>query len=455
MDPSLEGSQALTPGGSLALGVAELLESFMHQGHRTHRRTSSNGSSSSFRLHRRQGSNGSACNGSPVKRMSTSHSASSFQKSHSHRSSLNTTPVRRGSSSGVISYSNLDVTDSDNDYNECESETQTSTVDPVTSTSANESTVSHPTHNESTRSRNGGNQPQLNSLEFYSTESSVDARGSDGGHDGDMDWSGSEDEVLQGQSSGLEPNDSNEDLLVSPHPDSDIVSSSSSPELLASTSTTDLITPPPQLPHKTAQQRSNDRAWSPEVVTFQPGKRRSSLEGVFSAASRRKFSRENSPLAISAASSSPVARLISQYDSNPPSSSCSTATLTEDHQPAPVATAPEIPFHIRRSVKAYGNYSPKLDGVLGTQTSRLLLSYCISRSHGTVVCTTTCKERNYCRPRDPASWTNMAATPDDCERTATVALPTAASGGSISGDLGTSAALDAFSTVYEFPLTRF
>ena len=44
---------------------------------------------------------------------------------------------------------------------------------------------------------------------------------------------------------------------------------------------------------------------------------------------------------------------------------------------------------------------------------------------------------------------------DDCERTATVALPTAASGGSISGDLGTSAALDTFSTVYELPLKRF
>ena len=53
------------------------------------------------------------------------------------------------------------------------------------------------------------------------------------------------------------------------------------------------------------------------------------------------------------------------------------------------------------------------------------------------------------------SWHEMAAMPDDCERTATVALPTAASGGSISGDLGTSAALDAFSTVYEFPLTHF
>ena len=46
----------------------------------------------------------------------------------------------------------------------------------------------------------------------------------------------------------------------------------------------------------------------------------------------------------------------------------------------------------------------------------------------------------------------MAAIPDDCERTATVALPTAASPGFISGELGISAALDAFSTVYELPL---
>ena len=49
----------------------------------------------------------------------------------------------------------------------------------------------------------------------------------------------------------------------------------------------------------------------------------------------------------------------------------------------------------------------------------------------------------------------MAAIPDDCERTATVALPTAASGGFISGEVGISAALDAFSTVYELPLMRF
>ena len=46
----------------------------------------------------------------------------------------------------------------------------------------------------------------------------------------------------------------------------------------------------------------------------------------------------------------------------------------------------------------------------------------------------------------------MAAIPDDCERTATVALPTAASPGFISGEVGISSALDAFSTVYELPL---
>ena len=50
---------------------------------------------------------------------------------------------------------------------------------------------------------------------------------------------------------------------------------------------------------------------------------------------------------------------------------------------------------------------------------------------------------------------NGRSIPDDCERTATVALPTAASAGLISGALGTSAALDAFSTLYELPLMRF
>ena len=54
----------------------------------------------------------------------------------------------------------------------------------------------------------------------------------------------------------------------------------------------------------------------------------------------------------------------------------------------------------------------------------------------------------------PPHGKNGHSISDDCERTATAALPTAASGGSISGDLGTSAVIDAFSTVYELPLKR-
>ena len=67
------------------------------------------------------------------------------------------------------------------------------------------------------------------------------------------------------------------------------------------------------------------------------------------------------------------------------------------------------------------------------------------------------KGHNYCQsiPRDPALWGKMAAIPDDCERTTTVALPTAAGSGFISGEFGISAALDAFSTVYELLLMRF
>ena len=49
----------------------------------------------------------------------------------------------------------------------------------------------------------------------------------------------------------------------------------------------------------------------------------------------------------------------------------------------------------------------------------------------------------------------MAAIPDDCDRTATAALPIAASSGFVSGEVGISAALDAFLTVYELLLTRF
>ena len=50
---------------------------------------------------------------------------------------------------------------------------------------------------------------------------------------------------------------------------------------------------------------------------------------------------------------------------------------------------------------------------------------------------------------------NGRSKPIVCERTVTAALPTAASAGFISGELGSIAALDAFSTVYELLLTCF
>ena len=63
---------------------------------------------------------------------------------------------------------------------------------------------------------------------------------------------------------------------------------------------------------------------------------------------------------------------------------------------------------------------------------------------------------NYCRPCDTASWQKKAALYRMIVRKLRqyLALPTAASAGLISGDLGTSAALDTFSTVYELPLMR-
>ena len=97
----------------------------------------------------------------------------------------------------------------------------------------------------------------------------------------------------------------------------------------------------------------------------------------------------------------------------------------------------------------------QLDGVPRTQTSRgtyySLTTVTVVEAHGAVACTTTCKGRNYCTPRDPASWQKWPLKMNDCERNATVALPTAASLNSVLY----SAALYAFSTVYELPLTRF
>ena len=97
------------------------------------------------------------------------------------------------------------------------------------------------------------------------------------------------------------------------------------------------------------------------------------------------------------------------------------------------------------------DFQPKQDGVLGTQTSRLLLSY----YNNTAIEATALFVQQRVKGAIIADLGGkMAAILDDCERT-TVALPTAATSGFISGEVGISAALDAFSTVYELPLTRF
>ena len=108
----------------------------------------------------------------------------------------------------------------------------------------------------------------------------------------------------------------------------------------------------------------------------------------------------------------------------------------------------------------------QLDGVPGTQTSRFLLSYTTAieatalfvQQHvkGAIIVWQQVKGAiiaDLYHVTPPHG--EMAAIPDDCDRTATVALPIAASSGFISGDVGIRAALDAFSTVYELPLTRF
>ena len=106
-------------------------------------------------------------------------------------------------------------------------------------------------------------------------------------------------------------------------------------------------------------------------------------------------------------------------------------------------------FNVATSNNEFVKGLQKLDGVPRTQTSRLLLSYYSTRSHGTAVCTTTCIGRNYCIPRDPASWQkNGRSIPDVCERSATIALPTAASPELLVDNHSSIAALDAFSTLY-------
>ena len=66
------------------------------------------------------------------------------------------------------------------------------------------------------------------------------------------------------------------------------------------------------------------------------------------------------------------------------------------------------------------------------------------------------KGHGYCKHvTSPHGKENGRSLPDDCERTATVALPTAASPELLVDNHSSVAALDAFSPIFEPPLMRF
>ena len=273
--------------------VATFIESVRYPSHLTSR----SGSNSSLRTHRRQNSNGSINSfriasspcASPVKGQSRCNSASSLQVSRSvsanHRTSLEPTPTRKGSGS-AIPYTKLDTSDSETDGTENGNETQPSSTQyqyyvPVA--------TSEPIEGNS----------QTTTRDLYSNESSADTRASDGGHDADSELSHGEDN-LHDRSSEAEPNESNvESSLTSPYAaESDDLTSISTPDILGSNSTSNLIS---------MSSSGHLRPLSPEVIV-----------------------QSTPPTNINS--------LISQFESNTPPASSSTTSLI----------ALQIPLHIRR-----------------------------------------------------------------------------------------------------------
>ena len=236
-------TSALSPGGTLSPGVAELLERVRLP---SHRRTGSNGSA---KLTRRRGSSGSCGSHrnvtppslSPVKRMS-SHSNCPLPSaaSTSHRASNHSVPFLESSGSGVT-YSKLGMSDSGSDENE------TGTHSSAAAGNITSSTVDDTLSNSVPRTRYPSTPQRLNSESYrshhneqeyphesrrslkdvYSNESSADTRATDGGHDADSESNDEDDENPLDQFSELEPVETNESNIESPILESDDLSSTS------------------------------------------------------------------------------------------------------------------------------------------------------------------------------------------------------------------------------------
>ena len=259
----------LAPDGSFSPEVTELIESVRHP--RGHRRNGSNGS---LRTHKRQGSSGSTAsskgvfadtmplrpqsrsstnlNNTPVRpQCGTNLSSSRVSTAHSSkRGSLEHTPSRRGSGSG-IPYSKMDSSDSESSsYKESNISTSVGIGSGLQDSVANHSTGEDSSGNMGSKSsiEDKKSSPKATSHQgLYSNESSMDTHGSDGdGHDADGESTSDGYENRFDRFSGTEPNETTESNIESSvaspsQAESDELTSCSTPDITESDITSSLI----------------------------------------------------------------------------------------------------------------------------------------------------------------------------------------------------------------------
>ena len=417
-----QNTAALSPGGTLSPGVAELLE---HVRLPSQRRTDSNGSAG---LSRRRGSSGSCGSHrnitppsmSPVKRMS-SHSNCPLPSAAStcRRASDQSALFLESSGSGVA-YSKLGMSDSGSDENETGTHSSaaagnitSSTVDDTLLNSIPRTrypTTPHRLNSEPYQDHNEQGYPHVSrrSLkEVYSNESSADTRASDGGHDADSESNDDTYENPLDQFSEIEPVETNESNIESPIPESDDLSST--PDLLNRMTIGSSPIPEPATTGRNGigselQYPLQDGTFSQPSLQYPIPPAAAQSHDVYS-----RHSTIPSQTTISLLQTSPhshssarkqVAKLISQFESSETSSAqvanvrkeTNYLTATGDIEQSHLmlsndcishdinilshndhstrvlekggSTKLEIPFHIRRPTKAFipttGSYSPKL-----------------------------------------------------------------------------------------------
>ena len=378
-DERLDGG-ALTPGGTLSPGVAQLLERVPSL-----RRTDSNGSIRGTR--RRGSSSSSGRNGSPLSLSPTKRQLSGVGShgncplpsaaSSSHRASNKSTPVHRDSS---IPYSKLGMSDSNSEPGtETENETGTHSSAVAGNITSTTSTLDDSTAPYGSKRKRNSNPLQATDDEkpvpanvesslrsVYSNESSADTRASDGGNDADFESNNGED-LLDRLSEFEDTNDSTFESPASPSvADSDDHSSTSNLLFGTGTQTKSILNHANHSP-------------SPDVTILSQNK-----DWTFLCDPYADHSSEIPPSILNPEPNSTgkqVAHLISKFESVEslvPHSGTTNLTRERPHYPLAArsltgdlrggdvgaASRPEVPLHIRRPAKRgdviSGSYSPRL-----------------------------------------------------------------------------------------------